>query len=95
MAVTVGNVTVVITDYQPKDRRTSSETASNDLSDSSDSASYTMNNDHEEDNNNDHHDNAEQDSETDTNSWAQISLWLKKCNKNGTILGLWGKGTCF
>lgn len=68
MAVTVGNVTVVITDYQPKDRRTSSETASNDLSDSSDSASYTMNNDHEEDNNNDHHDNAEQDSETDTNS---------------------------
>ncbi|XP_052834178.1 YY1-associated factor 2-like [Octopus bimaculoides] len=50
MSVTVGSVTVVITDYQPKkDRRSSTDTQNVSPSDSSDTSSPTTANDYHED----------------------------------------------
>lgn len=46
MSVTVGSVTVVITDYQPKKRRTLDQ--KNTLSDASDTSSNASNDLHEE-----------------------------------------------
>ena len=46
MSVTVGSVTVVITDYQPKKRRTLDQ--KNTLSDASDTSSNASNDIHEE-----------------------------------------------
>ena len=47
MAVTVGSLTVVITDYQPKKRRTIDQ-HKNTLSDASDTSSNASNDIHEE-----------------------------------------------